>query len=87
MLSGEEHAVEAAIGNRPAVGDRDALRAFARREDVGDAIPGEARPQVGEVVRRVSSRQHVEHAVECAAPELGERRGMAHGLEQLVDVH
>ncbi len=85
MLSSQEDTIKAAIGNRPAIGDRDALGAFARREDVGDAVPGQARPQIGEIVRRVSPRQHVEHAFECAAAELGERRGVPHGVEQAID--
>ena len=83
--AGQEHAVEAAIGDGAAVGDRDALGAFARDHRVADAIPGDARPQLGELVGGVAAGQHVEHAVEDAAIEVGERRGPAHHREQLVD--
>ena len=82
----EEHAVQPAVGNRAAVGDRDALGAFARRDRAGHAIPRDARPQLGELVRRIAARQHVEHAVEHRAAQLGERRRAADRREQLVDV-
>ena len=70
----EKDAVEPAIRNRAAVGDGHALRALARRDGAGDAIPGDARPQLGELVGRIASRQHVEHAVEHGAAQLRERR-------------
>ena len=82
----EEDAVQAAIGNRAAVGDRHALGALARRDRAGDAVPRDARPQLGELVGRVAARQHVEHAVEHRAAQLGERRRAADRREQLVDV-
>ena len=82
----QEDAVQPAIGNRPAVGDRHALGAFARGDRAGDAVPGDARPQLGELVGRIAPRQHVEHAVEHRAAELGERRGAPDRREELVDV-
>ena len=85
-LADEEHAVEPAIRNRAAVDDGDALRAFARGERVLQAIPGESRPEVREVVRRIAARQHVEHAFEDRSAQIGERRGAADRVEQLVDV-
>ena len=82
----QEDAEQPAVGNRAAVGDRHALGAFARGDRAGDAIPGHARPQLGELVRRIASRQHVEHAVEDGAAQLRERRRAADRREQLVDV-
>ena len=66
-LAGEEDAVEAAVGNRAAVGDGDPLRPLARGQRVLEPIPGEARPKLGELVRRIAAREHVEHAFEGAA--------------------
>ena len=52
----------------------------------GDAVPRDARPELGELVRRIASRQHVEHAVEDRAAQLGERRRAADRREKVVDV-
>ena len=82
----EENAIEAAIGNRSPVRDRDALRAFPRADRAGHAVPGDARPQLGEFVGRIAARQHVEHPLEHRAAELGERRGAADRGEQRVDL-
>ena len=43
-------------------------------------------PQLGELVGRIAAREHVEHAVEHGAAQLGERRGAPDRREQLVDV-
>ena len=84
--AGEEDAVEPAVGDGAGVGHGHPLGALARRHAVRDAIPGDARPQLGEFVRRVAARQHVEHAVEDGAGEGGKRRGLADAGEQVVDV-
>ena len=68
-FAGEEDAVEAAVGNGAAVEDRDALDALARREPVARAVPGDARPQLGELVGGIAAGEHVEHAVEDASAE------------------
>jgi hypothetical protein len=65
----EEDAVEAAIGDGPAARDRDALGPLARDERAADAVPRHARTQLGELVGRVASREHVEHALVGAAWE------------------
>src|SRR4029079_4146758 len=41
---GEEHAEQAAVGDRAAALHRDALRAFTRPEPARDAVPHDARP-------------------------------------------
>ena len=65
--TGEEHAVEAAVGNRARVGDGHAPGALARGQRPANPVPGEARPQFRELVGRVAARQHVEDALEDAA--------------------
>jgi len=82
----QEDAVESAIGNGAAVGDGDALGAFARRDSSRNAVPRDARPQLRELVGRIAAGQHVEHAFEDRPAQLGERRGAADRREQLVDV-
>ncbi len=81
----QKHAVQPAIRNRPAVGDRHALGAFARRQRAGDSVPGDARAQLREFVGRVTSREHVEHALEDGAAQLRERRRAPDRAKQLLD--
>ena len=85
-IAGEEHAVEAAVGNRAAVDHRDPPRPLARDGLVLQAVPRQPRAQIREVVRRVAARQHVEHAVEDRSAQLGERRRRANRGEQRVHV-
>ena len=66
----QEDAVEAAVGDRPGVRDRDPLRALARAQGAGRALPDDARPQLGELVRGVAAREQVEHVLELLAREL-----------------
>ena len=78
----EVHRVEAAIRDRAAGDDRQQARAFAADQHVGLAIPGQPRPELGELVRRIAPREHVEHARECRACELAITRGTPdHALE------
>ena len=49
-------------------------------------VPREPRPELGELVRGVPAREHVEHAVEDLAVESGKRGGAANGVEQLRHV-
>ena len=52
-----------------------------------DSIPRDARPQLGEFVRRIAARQHVEHAVEGAAAQVGEWGGASDQRKQIVHRH
>ena len=81
LRAGQEDGVQPAIGDRAAAGDGHLLRAGARGDRVGDAVPGDARAQLGELVGRVEAGEHVQHAVEGGARQLGERRGGADGGE------
>ena len=68
-------AVEAAVGDRPGVGDRELARALAPAHDAGGPVPDDARAQLGELLRRVAAVEHVEHVLELLARELGEGLG------------
>src|SRR5688572_29917522 len=51
----EKHAIEAAIGNRAGIGDGDLLCALPSRDRSIDAIPGDARSQLSELVGWIAS--------------------------------
>ena len=81
----EMDAVEAAIGDGAGVGHGEALRPGAPANDARRPVPDDARPQLGELVRRVAPGEHVEHVLELGARELGEGVGAADQLVQLGD--
>ena len=74
VAAGEEHAVEAAVGDRPARGDGEPLRAAAAGEDPGHAVPHHPRSQLGELVAGVATGQHVEHRLQHRPRQPRERR-------------
>ncbi len=78
LTLGDVDPVEPAVGDGAAVDDRDAPRPLARGERAGDPIPGEAGPQLGELVGGVAPREHVEHALEGRSRQLGEGGRPAH---------
>jgi hypothetical protein len=80
----EEYAVEAAIWNRSRVGDGHAFGAGASRDASLQAIPRDARAQFRELVGRITSRDHVEDALEGPPAQIGKRRRAAHRRKQLV---
>ena len=67
VLTGEEDAVEAAIGDGSGVEDGERLCAFAGREEVGDAVPGDARAELSEFVGGVLAGEEVENIFEGGA--------------------
>ena len=77
---GQVDAVEAAVRDRAGVGHRELQRAAAGADGVLDAVPDDARPQLGELLGGVAAVEHVEHAVEQLARQLGERVGAPHRL-------
>ena len=85
-LADEEDAEQAAVGDRPAAGDGQPLGARARGELAGDAVPDDARPQLGERVARVAAGEHVEDGVVRALREGGEGCGTAYQGQQVVDL-
>jgi hypothetical protein len=81
----EEDAEEPAVGDRSGVRDGEPARAVARADDAAGAVPDDARPQLGELVRRVTAREHVEHVLELRAREVAERVGTRDERVQVVD--
>src|SRR5262249_11212677 len=55
------HAVRAAIGDRSARHHAEQASAAAADQHVGDAVPGQPRPQLGELVRGIAAVEHVEY--------------------------
>ena len=82
---GREHSVEAAIRNRAAAGHGEHAGAGAGPQRVAGAVPDDARPQLGELVGRIATGEHVEHVLEDGAAAVGERVGAARNLSDLVD--
>ena len=58
---GDEHAEEAAVGDRAAVRDRERARRPRARGRAGAPVPHDPRPELGELVGGVPARQQVEH--------------------------
>ena len=81
----EEDAEQAAVGDRARVRDRELAHAVARAHQAAGAIPDDARAQLGELVRRVTAREHVEHVLELRAREVAERIGALDERVQIVD--
>ena len=86
LLPDEEDAEEATVGDGAAAGDRETLRAGPAAECAGDAVPDDARAQLGELVAGVAAAEQVEGGVEGGAGELGVGRGAGHEGVHLVDV-
>ena len=84
--AGEVDGEESAVGDGAAVDDGDGARALPRGELVGDAVPGEARAEFGELVGGVAAGEHVEHGIEDAAGEGGVGRGLADEGEERAGV-
>ena len=56
----QEHPEQPAVGDRAAAGHREPLRAGPAVSVAGDAVPDDARAQLGELVARVAAGEHVE---------------------------
>ena len=84
-LADHEHAVQAAVRDRAATGDRHDARVAPALDDVGHAVPDDARLELGELVRRVGAGQHAQHALEQVAGQRLVRRRPGDRLEQVRD--
>ena len=73
-LADHEDTEQAAVRDRAAAGDGDDPRVAAALDGVGDAVPDDARLELGELVRRVGAREHAQDAVEDLARERLVRR-------------
>ncbi len=83
--SGQEHAEQAAVRNRPAVRDSEPLGARPAAEHPGRPVPDQPGPQAGELLARVAARQHVEHGLKYGPGQPAERRGPPDQGVQVVD--
>ena len=66
-------AVEAAVGDRAGVGDRELAGALAAADRARGPVPDQPRAQLGEPLRRVAAVEHVEHVLELLAREVARR--------------
>ena len=64
---GEVDAVEAAVGDRPCVGDGELACSLATAQGAGGPVPDEPRPQLGEALGRIAAVEHVEDVLELLA--------------------
>ena len=81
---GQEHAEQAAIGNRATAGDRQPLGPVAGAHRAVDPIPHEARAQFSELFTGVAPRQQIEHVVQQIVAELGKAGAAAHDVADLL---
>ncbi len=86
VTAGEEHSEQPPVGDRAAAGDGEPLGARPAGERAGEPVPHQPRTELGELVARVTARQHVEHGLEHAPPEGGERRRPLDDALELVDL-
>ena len=82
----DEDAEEAAIGNRAGVRDGEPPRARPPADGSRGAVPDDPRPQLGELVRRVTAGEHVQDVLELRTREVGERIRPADEPVQLRDL-
>ena len=82
---GQRDGEQPAVGDRAGVGDGEPLRARASPHHALDPVPHDARPQLGELLGRVPTRQEVEHRGEHLVGQLGERRRAPHHVGEVVE--
>ena len=75
------HGEQPAIGDGAAAQQRDQRGVAARGQPIGGAVPGQARAQIGELVRWIPARQHVQHGQKDV---VGQRREGVGALHQLL---
>ena len=85
------NALEEVDGVQPPVGDgaaadhRQALRPGPAADAALDAVPDDARPQLGEVVGRVAAGEHVEGGLKGPVAQVGEGVGAPHQRPRVID--
>ena len=84
-LADHEDAVETAIRDRAAARDRDDAGIAPAFDDVGDAVPDDARLELGELVGWIGAGEHPEDALEDLAGQCLVRRGALNGRQQVID--
>ncbi len=86
VTGGEEDAVQTAVGDRATARHGESLRSAAPRDGAGDAVPRDARAQLGEVLRRVPPGEHVEGGVQQRRGQGGEGGRPPHERLELGDL-
>src|SRR6185312_6467556 len=81
----EIDAEEAAVRDRPSVRDGEPPRALPPADEPTHAVPDDPRPELGELLRWIPAREHVENVLELLSREVAKRVGAAGELVQLVD--
>ena len=79
-------AEQAAVGDRPGVGDRELAGALAAADGALGPIPDEPRAELGEALGRVAAVEHVEHVLELLAAQLRVGLGGGDHALDLVDL-
>jgi len=77
----EVDAVETSIRDGAAIDDGDALGGLARGEQVGGAIPGDARAKFGELIGRITAGEKIKHALKRLPGKCSKGRGAAEEIE------
>ena len=85
LPGGEEHGIQAPVGDGAAAGDGQALGAAAAGQDARDAVPDDAGAQLGELVAGIAAGQHVEDGLEDGARQRGEGGRAVDQLLEVVD--
>ena len=83
---GQGDGVEAAVGDRAGVGDRQLAGARPGADRAGDPVPHDPRAQLGELLGGIAAVEHVEHVLELRAGQLGVGVGAGDEREQVIDV-
>ncbi len=86
LVADEEDAEEAAVGDGAAARDGQPLGAGPTGEHAGDAVPHDARSQLGELLAGVAAAEQVEGRVEGAAGEGGVGSRAADEVVEVVDL-
>ena len=83
---GQVDAEQAAVGDRPGVGDRELAGALAAADGALGPVPDEPRAELGEALGRVAAVEHVEHVLELLAAQLRVGLGGGDDALDLVDL-
>src|SRR6185503_13929918 len=81
-----EHAEEPSVGDRPTGGDRQPAGALAPPQRVPPPVPDDPRPELGELVGGVATRQQVEDVAEQVVREVLEVRRTPQHASEISDV-
>ncbi len=80
----EMHAEEPAVRDRSRIRDGEPPHAATAADDTRRAVPDDARPQLGELIGRITPGEHVEDVLELRTRQVGKRIGVTRERVQLV---